>query len=416
MDIYSKLRQDAEHIARGAVTAVMPDNAVQRALKNISFRDGNIYLVAVGKAAWQMADAAVKHLDIPVREGIVLTKYDHVKGDIPNVRCCEAGHPVPDENSYLGTEKVLEMTKELSAQDTVLFLLSGGGSALFEKPLVAPEKVQKTTQKLLSCGADIVQINTIRKRLSGVKGGRFAQWCAPAQVEAIILSDILGDPVDMIASGPAAADTSTSEQALSIAAACGITDPEVLALLSQETPKDITNVNTQIIGSVRELCRAAEKIATDLGYEAIYLTDQLDCEASQAGAYLAKELKKYQHSNRKVALLAGGETVVTLRGNGLGGRNQELTLSAASVLSQIPNAAIISVGSDGTDGPTDAAGGYADTKTITALEEKGLDYSQMLGNNDSYHALKAIDGLIFTGPTGTNVNDVTVALILGTDI
>ena len=416
MDIYSKLRQDAEHIARGAVTAVMPDNAVQRALKSISFRDGNIYLVAVGKAAWQMADAAVKHLDIPVREGIVLTKYDHVKGDIPNVRCCEAGHPVPDENSYLGTEKVLEMTKDLSAQDTVLFLLSGGGSALFEKPLVAPEKVQKTTQKLLSCGADIVQINTIRKRLSGVKGGRFAQWCAPAQVEAIILSDILGDPVDMIASGPAAADTSTSEQALSIAAACGITDPEVLALLSQETPKDITNVNTQIIGSVRELCRAAEKIATSLGYEAIYLTDQLDCEASQAGAYLAKELKKYQHSNRKVALLAGGETVVTLRGNGLGGRNQELALSAASVLSQIPNAAIISVGSDGTDGPTDAAGGYADTKTIAALEEKGLDYSQMLGNNDSYHALKAIDGLIFTGPTGTNVNDVTVALILGTDI
>ena len=416
MDIYSKLRQDAEHIARGAVAAVMPDNAVQRALKNISFLGGNIYLVAVGKAAWQMADAAVKHLDVPIKDGIVLTKYDHVKGDIPNVRCYEAGHPVPDENSYFGTEKVLEMTKELSAQDTVLFLLSGGGSALFEKPLTAPEKVQNTTQKLLSCGADIVQINTLRKRLSGVKGGRFAQWCAPAQVEAIILSDILGDPVDMIASGPAAADTSTSEQALSIAAACGIADPEVLALLSQETPKDITNVNTQIIGSVRELCRAAEKLATDLGYEAIYLTDHLDCEASQAGAYLAKELKKYQHSNRKVALLAGGETVVTLRGNGLGGRNQELALSAAAALSQIPNAAIISVGSDGTDGPTDAAGGYVDTQTLDSLHEKGLDYAQMLGNNDSYHALKAIDGLIFTGPTGTNVNDVTVALILGTDI
>ena len=416
MDIYSKLRQDAEHIARGAVAAVMPDNAVQRALKNISFRGGNIYLVAVGKAAWQMADAAVKHLDVPIKDGIVLTKYDHVKGDIPNVRCYEAGHPVPDENSYFGTEKVLEMTKELSADDTVLFLLSGGGSALFEKPLTAPEKVQNTTQKLLSCGADIVQINTLRKRLSGVKGGRFVQWCAPAQVEAIILSDILGDPVDMIASGPAAADTSTSEQALSIAAVCGITDPEVLALLSQETPKDITNVNTQIIGSVRELCRAAEKLATDLGYEAIYLTDQLDCEASQAGAYLAKELKKYQQSNRKVALLAGGETVVTLRGNGLGGRNQELALSAAAALSQIPNAAIISVGSDGTDGPTDAAGGYVDTQTLDSLREKGLDYAQMLGNNDSYHALKTIDSLIFTGPTGTNVNDVTVALIIGTDI
>lgn len=413
--MYEKLKQDARHIALGAVEAVMPDNAVKRALQNISLR-GNVYLVAVGKAAWQMAAAAVKYLDFPVRDGIVLTKYDHVKGDIPNVRCYEAGHPVPDENSYFGTEKVLEMTKDLSAEDTVLFLLSGGGSALFEKPLTAPEKIQNTTQKLLSCGADIVQINTIRKRLSGVKGGRFAQWCAPAKVEAIILSDILGDPVDMIASGPAAADTSSSQQALSIANSCGITDPEVLALMAQETPKDITNVNTQVIGSVRELCRAAEKIALELGYEAIYLTDMLDCEASEAGAYLAAELEKYLGSGRKIALLAGGETVVTLRGNGLGGRNQELALSAAAALSQIPNAAIISVGSDGTDGPTDAAGGYADTQTLAALREKGLNYTQMLGNNDSYHALKAVDGLIFTGPTGTNVNDVAVALISDADV
>ena len=408
---YTTLKADAMHIALGAVEAVMPDNAVKRALQNISLR-GNVYLVAVGKAAWQMAAAAVKYLDFPVKDGIVLTKYDHVKGDIPNVRCYEAGHPVPDENSYFGTEKVLEMTKDLSAEDTVLFLLSGGGSALFEKPLAAPEKIQNTTQKLLSCGADIVQINTIRKRLSGVKGGRFAQWCAPAKVEAIILSDILGDPVDMIASGPAAADTSTSQQALSIANSCGITDPEVLALLAQETPKDITNVNTQVIGSVRELCRAAEKIALELGYEAIYLTDMLDCEASEAGAYLAAELEKYLGSGRKIALLAGGETVVTLRGNGMGGRNQELALSAAAALSKIPNAAIISVGSDGTDGPTDAAGGYADTQTLALLKEKGLDYTQMLGNNDSYHALKAVDCLIFTGPTGTNVNDVTIALLL----
>lgn len=410
--LYQKLKEDAKAIALGAVEAVMPDNAVKRALQNISLK-GNIYLVAVGKAAWQMAAAAVKHLEIPIREGIVLTKYDHVKGEIPNVRCYEAGHPVPDENSYFGTEKVLEMTKALSVEDTVLFLLSGGGSALFEKPLVAPEKIQATTQKLLSCGADIVQINTIRKRLSGVKGGRFAQWCAPAKVEAIILSDILGDPVDMIASGPAAADTSTSEQALRIANACGITDPEVLALLSLETPKDISNVNTQIIGSVRELCRAAEKIALDLGYEAIYLTDRLDCEASEAGAYLANELKRHQGAGRNIALLAGGETVVTLRGTGLGGRNQELALSAAAALSYIPNAAIISVGSDGTDGPTDAAGGYVDSHTMDALGEKGLDYCQMLNNNDSYHALKAVDGLVFTGPTGTNVNDVTVALIIG---
>ena len=408
-----QLRKDAETIALRAVEAVKPDEAVCRALENVILT-GNIYLVSVGKAAWQMAAAAVLHLKAPIRKGIVVTKYDHVMGEIPGVTCYEAGHPVPDENSFRGTQAVLDMTENLTQEDTVLFLLSGGGSALFEKPLVDGAVLQDITKKLLARGADITEINTIRKRLSMVKGGRFAAHCAPARVEAIILSDILGDPVDMIASGPAAADSATTEDAKRIAAKYGVDDrEEVRALLERETPKEVPNVHTQIIGSVRQLCRAAEKAAREKGYECVFLSDHLDGEASDTGRWLAEELKKYSGSGKKTALLAGGETVVHLKGSGLGGRNQELALAAAEVLDGIPNAALISVGSDGTDGPTDAAGGYADGDTVKSLAAKGMDIRAYLDNNDAYHALQAVDGLIVTGPTGTNVNDVTVGLIWG---
>ena len=406
-----ELRKDAQWIALHAIEAVKPDAAVARALHNMRLT-GNIYLVSVGKAAWQMAAAAVRHLKAPIYKGIVVTKYDHVMGDIPGVICYEAGHPVPDENSFRGTQAVLEMTENLTQEDTVLFLLSGGGSALFEKPLVAGEVLQDITKKLLARGADITEINTIRKRLSMVKGGRFAAHCAPARVEAIILSDVLGDPVDMIASGPAAADSATSEDAKRIAAQYGVDDrEEVRVLLDRETPKEVPNVHTQIIGSVRQLCRAAETVARELGYECIFLSDHLDGEASDTGRWMAEELKKY--AGKKVALLAGGETVVHLKGSGLGGRNQELALAAAEVLAEIPNAALISVGSDGTDGPTDAAGGYADSDTVRELKNKGMDIRAYLDNNDAYHALQAVDNLIITGPTGTNVNDVTIGLIWG---
>ena len=399
------LRNHAEQIARGAIRAVCPDEAVRRALENVTLT-GRVYLVAAGKAAWQMAAAAVDALTIPLTKGIVVTKYDHVMGPLPSIECFEAGHPVPDENSYRGTQAVLDMTEHLNPEDTVLFLLSGGGSALFEKPLVDPELLQDITRIMLSGGADIVQINSLRKRLSAVKGGRFALWCQPARVESIILSDILGDPVDMIASGPAAADPVTADQAQAIAARYGVDQyPQVRELLAVETPKEVPNVHTQIIGSVRELCRAAEKEAVALGYEPVFLTDRLDCEASEAGKMLAEKLAAHANSGKKLAFLAGGETVVHLKGTGLGGRNQELALSAAEQLSGIPGVALISVGSDGTDGPTDAAGGYVDGDTLK------VDYQQMLDNNDSYHALKAIGGLIITGPTGTNVNDVAIGLI-----
>ena len=405
------LRDHAEQIVRGAVRAVCPDEAVRRALENVTL-SGRIYLVAVGKAGWQMAAAAVKYLRAPLTRGIVITKYHHVMGPLEGVECFEAGHPVPDENSYRATEAVLEMTRDLEKADTVLFLLSGGGSALFEKPLVEPEVLQQITQKMLGSGADIVKINTLRKRLSAVKGGRFALWCVPARVKSIILSDILGDPVDMIASGPAAVDPVTREEALAVAREYGVDqDVKVLELLVRETPKEVPNVHTQIIGSVRELCRAAREQAEDLGYETVFLTDRLDCEASDAGRWMAEQLLARQGSGKKLALLAGGETVVHLKGTGLGGRNQELALAAAEKLSGISGAAVISVGSDGTDGPTDAAGGYVDGETLADMAAAGVDYQAMLNNNDSYHALKAVGGLVITGPTGTNVNDITIALL-----
>ena len=405
------LRKDAEKIARGAIDSVSPEAAVRRALEGKTF-SGKLYPVSVGKAAWKMAEVAASCLEQPLEAGIVVTKYDHVEHPIPGVTCYEAGHPVPDENTFRATQAVLDMTADLDESDTVLFLLSGGGSALFEQPVVAEAELQSITRQLLACGADIVEMNTIRKRLSMVKGGKFAQWCAPAHVEAIVLSDILGDPLDMIASGPAASDKSTCADALAIAEKYQLAlSDSAMDCLRTETPKELTNVSTQIIGSVRELCKAASEIAEELGYEPILLTDHLDCEAKEAGAFLADVLRTHACDGKKLAYLAGGETVVHLVGKGLGGRNQEIALAAAAGLAGIPNACVISVGSDGTDGPTDAAGGYSDGDTTKALAKHGLTVSGVLADNNAYHALKAVDGLIFTGPTGTNVNDVAIALI-----
>ena len=207
-----ELRAVADNIIDAAIKAVLPDEAVKKTLKDRKF-DGKVILVAVGKAAWQMAKAASDCLGDRINEGIVITKYGHVKEPIERIECFEAGHPVPDENSFKATQAAIEMVSGLNKNDTVLFLLSGGGSALFEKPKITGEELQDITNQLLACGADIVEINTIRKRLSEVKGGRFEKLCEPAHVLSIVLSDILGDPLDMIASGPACADTTTCEEA-----------------------------------------------------------------------------------------------------------------------------------------------------------------------------------------------------------
>lgn len=407
------LRSDAQTIISASIRAVRPDAAVRRALHGRDF-PGRVVLAAAGKAAWQMAKAARDCLGDRISAGVVVTKYGHVAGEIPGCTCYEAGHPVPDENSFRGAQAVLDLVSGLTAEDTVIFLLSGGGSALFEKPLIPGEELQDVTGQLLASGADIVEMNTIRKRLSAVKGGRFAQLCAPAKVFAIVLSDILGDPLDMIASGPACADRSTCEQALAIAEKYHLRlTPEARELLKRETPKELDNVETQITGSVRELCAAAAQSARELGYEPVILTDQLCCQAREAGSFLASIARTHRGQGKRLAFLAGGETVVKLTGAGKGGRNQELALSAAAGIDGLDGVLVFSLGSDGTDGPTDAAGGMVDGRTASLLREQGLSIHRVLENNDAYHALERVDGLIVTGPTGTNVNDVAVVLING---
>ena len=405
------LRNHADQIVAEAIAAVLPDAAVRRALEGLTF-PGRVLLVAAGKAAWQMAKAASDCLGSRIDAGVVVTKYGHVPGPLANFDCYEAGHPVPDENSFRGTRAALDLVANLTEKDTVLFLLSGGGSALFEEPLIPAEELQDITEQLLACGADITEINTIRKRLSAVKGGRFAQLCSPARVESVILSDILGDPPDMIASGPACPDASTAEDARRIQQKYGLKmSPEALRLLDVETPKELDNVHTRITGSVRELCAAAAAACRRLGYEPAVLTDCLCCEAKDAGSFLASVLKTHAESEKSLAFIAGGETVVVLSGRGLGGRNQELALAAAPGIAGLPGAAVFSVGSDGTDGPTDAAGGYADGDTAETLKNLGTPVDAVLRENDAYHALEKTGGLIVTGPTGTNVNDVAVALL-----
>ena len=405
------LRNDAEKIVRTAISAVMPEDAVGRALKGLRF-PGRVFLIAAGKAAPRMAKAALSELKGRVTNGIVISKYGHFEGQLEGMRCFEAGHPVPDENSVAGAEAALSLTENLMETDTVLFLLSGGGSALFERPLILLAELQDITDQLLACGADIVEMNTVRKRLSAVKGGKFALHCSPARVEAVILSDVLGDPLDMIASGPISPDSSSCADAMHVSEKYSLLLSETAeACLRAETPKQLPNVRAQVVGSVRELCRAAGDICRSMGYKPIFLTDQLSCEARDAGRFIASILRSHAADGDKIAFLAGGETVVHLTGTGKGGRNQELALAACEGLRGLKNAAIISVGSDGTDGPTDAAGGYVDGESFDELTSAGLDLYAVLRKNDAYHALKAINGLIMTGPTGTNVNDLCVALL-----
>lgn len=406
------LRNDADVIIRQSIHRVLPDEAVAQALKDREFGSGKLLVVSAGKAAWQMAKAASDILKDRIDAGVVVTKYDHVKGEIPHIVCYEAGHPVPDENSFIGTQAALNLVSDLTDKDTVLFLLSGGGSALFEKPLVSPEELTDITKQFLACGAEITEINTIRKRISAVKGGKFAQLCAPAHVFSIVLSDILGDPLDMIASGPAYPDSSTCEKALEIAKKYNLRlSEQAFELLHIETPKELNNVETMITGSVRNLCNAAADAAKELGYEPIFLTDQLTCQAKEAGAFLASIAKSYQQTEKSLAFIAGGETVVHLTGKGKGGRNQELALAAAEGLAECTDTAVFSIGSDGTDGPTDAAGGYVDNTTKAVLNAQNIELFQVLADNDAYHALEKCNGLVITGATGTNVNDVAVLLI-----
>ena len=417
------LRQDAMEIVREAIRMVLPENAVKEALAAEGFSarvrrgKGKIVVAAIGKGAWRMARAAADVLGPRLSGGAVVTKYGHAMGPIDGLEIFEAGHPLPDDNTLAGTEALLEKVRGLGPDDTVLFLVSGGGSALFERPVdgVTLDDLVAVTNRLLACGADIVEINRVRKRLSSVKGGRFAQLAAPAHVYAVALSDVPGDRLDAIASGPAWPDASTAEETLATLKKYGLSfRPGLMELLGQETPKALDNVTAVVTGSVSALCAAAESAAAALGYAPLVLTTTLDCEAREAGALLASLAREVRSSGRPApapcALILGGETVVRLTGKGKGGRNQELALSAARGIAGLDGTVVLSVGSDGTDGPTDAAGGIVDGGTAELLKARGFDIERVLADNDSYTALAAADSLVVTGPTGTNVNDLALAL------
>ena len=414
------IREDAQIIIQEAIQSVLPKAAVGKALQDYALNE-ELFLVAIGKAAWKMAQATVEQLGPRIRKGIVITKYHHGEGPIDNCEIYEAGHPVPDENSVKATAKVLEMTSQLSSSDQLILLISGGGSALFEQPLegVSLGEIAELTDQLLRCGANITEINTIRKHLSAVKGGRFAAKCGGANLLTIVLSDVVGDQLDTIASGPAWPDSTTSREAMDIIKKYKLqVGKNLLEAMLQETPKSLKNCNTKITGNVASLCMAAEESAKKLGYQPYLLSTTIQQEARSTGESLAAIAWKLRQGIigdsiplPPCAVIAGGETIVKIVGNGKGGRNQELALAAAIGIEGMNDVVIFSVGSDGTDGPTDAAGGMVDGETASRIRNAAGEPVMFLDNNDSYHALESSHDLIFTGPTGTNVNDLMVILL-----
>jgi len=420
------LHNHATTIIKQVIADNMPQKSVNDALCTHNFNSYSIYVVAIGKAAWTMASVAHSCLGNRIKKGIVITKYGHSMGKIPNMTICEAGHPILDENTVVATKKALALVENLGQDDEVLFLVSGGGSALFEAPMdgIELKDLAGLSDDLLASGADIIEINTVRKRLSKVKAGRFAELVSPAKIFSIVLSDVLGDRLDTIASGPAAVDNTTSHDALYLVEKYGLKLNQLqMDYLMRETPKTLNNVETRIIGSVRSLCESVAASAKHLGFTPYIITTTLNCEAASAGMFLAsiaRDIKSTSNSDnathegtyfkRPCAIIAGGETIVKLTGKGKGGRNQELALSAARGIAGLSDILIFSIGSDGTDGPTDAAGGIVDGETMEKLVAKGYSINKILAKNDSYNGLLAADGLIKTGPTGTNVNDVAVVL------
>ena len=410
-----KLR-DAARIFRDALTDMLPGIPVKKALSGIAIGD-DIILIAIGKASWAMAKAASEELEGRVRRGAIVTKYGHSRGPIPGIEIFEAGHPLPDNNTIKASKRILDMTRSLETGQRVLFLVSGGGSALFEKPVhgLSLRSLTDITSKLLLRGADINELNTVRKHLSSVKGGKFALHCMPAKIFQITLSDVLGDRLDIIASGPAAPDPSTSEDAMSVMGKYGIRVPqEIVSAAESETPKSLENVSYHIAGNITEFCLAAKRAAERLGYLTDIVTDRLEGDAKKVGRSVAgralAELARYPSGSER-CLIWGGETTVRVTGRGMGGRSQELALSAAEQISGIEGITILSAGSDGSDGPTDAAGGIVDGLTWEKIRSAGRNPAEMLEDNDSYNALDTAGALFKTGPTGTNVNDIVIVLI-----
>jgi hydroxypyruvate reductase len=390
-----------------------------------------IYLIGAGKASASMAQAVEEIFGDRISKGIIATKYGHIL-PLERTEIIEAGHPIPDQMGLEGAKKIRSLLKETGPDDLVIFLLSGGGSALLPYPVdgITLEEKQQVTQILLDCGADIQEINTIRKHISQIKGGWLAGWAYPSTVIGFILSDVIGDQLDVIGSGPTVPDISTFEEAWKILRKYDLTDrisPSVqkhLALgregRAEETPKPgdptFEKVSNILIGSNIVALRAGRKEASSLGLNTLILSSSIagdTREAARLHSAIAKEVMMSGNPLPKPAcIISGGETTVTMKGRGLGGRNQEFALAGALELSGFEKIVLLSGGTDGTDGPTDAAGAIADHTTVVRARSMGLDPEAYLEDNDSYLFFQRLGDLLITGPTHTNVMDVRILLVV----
>jgi len=412
-------KKDAVDIISAAIKASLPYENTKALLNKLNIA-GDVTVIAVGKAAVPMAKAAAEVFGGRIKTGLLVTKYLHTGGFCsPYFEIIEASHPVSDENSVKAAGRAMEISSRLTENDTALFLISGGGSALMEKSKISAEVQRDVTKKLLSRGAEIEEINAVRKRLSLVKGGKLASLCYPAKVITIALSDVISNDMGTIASGLTvkdctpddrikAKDCTPDDRIKAIAEKYLYDVPgEILSVLYEKDDININDGGFCFAGDINILCLGAVKKAEELGYNAVLMSKALTGEARDKAREIISAAKQ---TGKKTAYIYAGETTVTLKGKGKGGRNQEMALSAAIELRGREDIAFISAGSDGTDGPTDAAGGYADGKTYDRIKKAGLDPEKELENNNSYFALKAAGDLIVTGPTGTNVNDITVIL------
>jgi hydroxypyruvate reductase len=435
------LRRDAYDIFCAGLKAVDPAEAVRRfvSLEKTTLRIGQthynlqsierLYVIGAGKAAASMAKAVEEILADHIAEGLLIVKYGHVL-ETQKIVLHEAGHPVPDEAGLAGTRRILRMLEPLTQKDLVLCLLSGGGSALLTAPAdgITLADKQQVTRQLLQCGATIGQINAIRKHLSAVKGGQLARIAYPAAVSSLIVSDVIGDPLDVIASGPTVADESTFDDCMAVLKKYKLTEtipPAVMNRIYQgvkgllaETPKPddpvLSGTQNLIIASNSLALDASAQKAKELGYNTRILSTTVDGPTRLAALAHTALLKKILGSEKPVSIptciLSGGETTVIVRGNGLGGRNQEFVLAAAMEIEGLDNTVVFSAGTDGTDGPTDAAGAVADGKTTARARAKQMNPNAYLENNDSYHFFESLGDLIKTGPTHTNVMDLHLLL------
>jgi len=437
------LRLAAAQLQQAALRAVDPAEAIYKCVSRIGDRllvdqqayplndYDHVYVVGCGKAAVPMADAVCEVLRDAFESGVIITKYQHVDRPLPErliVR--EAGHPVPDENSVAATRDLVTLIQRATPRDLIVCVISGGGSALLTLPVddLSLADLQTTTQLLLRAGATIHQINTVRKHLDAVKGGGLARLANGATLITLILSDVIGDDLSVIASGPTVPDPSTFADAWHVVKQFDLVlqlpAPVRLRLEAgkqgkiADTPKPgaplFERVQTVIIGSNVRAALAAEAAAKQLKFNTLLLSTSIQGEAREVAKVAAAIANEVQRYNRPVAkpacIIWGGETTVTLKGNGLGGRNQELALAAALGIDELPNTLIAALGTDGTDGPTDAAGAIATGDTVGRGRSIGLDAATYLAANDAYHYFEALGDLIITGPTGTNVNDLVLIL------